>query len=139
MSDDVFIDGFDDAVKRALTRAGVFLADAAKDEAPVDSGDLQSSIFASDVRKDGDSYSVEVGIDPMELSGEVNYAPFVHFGTGIYGAGKRRIKPRNSKGLNTPFGVFRSVRGQRANPFFDRTIEKYEDEACREFEKGFEL
>ncbi|PIE73513.1 MAG: hypothetical protein CSA19_01955 [Deltaproteobacteria bacterium] len=63
---------------------------------------------------------VEVGNSRL-----ASYAVFVHSGTGIYGKHKRRIKPKNKKALRTPFGIFKSVKGQRANPYLQKALDHY--------------
>lgn len=84
---------------------------AAKRRCPRRSGRLGGSIRPS-MRRDSRGLVGVVGTD-------VEYALFVHEGTGLYGPRKRRIVPVTKralywKGARHPV---RSVRGQRSNPF----------------------
>ena len=119
----------------ALEGAAEILAQAAKDSVPIgDTGNLQSSITTGDVIKSGRKYNITIGIDPMELSGDVNYAPFVHNGTGLFGPKKRKIKPKNKQALNIPgFGPRKSSKGQKPQPFFEEAIKIGGDKAVDEF------
>lgn len=47
----------------------------------------------------------------------------MHEGTGIYGKRKKRIKPKKAKALNTPFGYFKSIAGQKAFPYLSDATE----------------
>lgn len=110
------------SVIKALTRAGIILKEEAVNEAPEITGDLKASIYLSNVKYRGSKYTITVGCDPMEL-GEINYAPFVHQGTGLYGPRKKRIFPKTKKALAIPgWGVFKSIKGQQPNQFFERAV-----------------
>jgi len=84
-------------------------------EAPHAKGELRKNIYA---RQTG-----LTGIVGPDLQ-STKYALYVHFGTGIY-AGKGRIYPRKSSILVFNIGgkkVFaRSIKGQKPNPFVERT------------------
>ena len=68
---------------------------------------------------------------PFTLQGRVgtklNYAPFVHFGTGIFGPRGKRIVPRQAKAMRWQQGgrtIFaKSTKGQKPNPFFQKGID----------------
>lgn len=83
-------------------------------QAPRQSGNLQRSIKGSVSKLTG-----RVGPD----LGTAPYAKYVHGGTGIYGQGGKRIRPRTKQALfwKGALHPVKSVRGQRANPFVDRT------------------
>ncbi|MDR1912618.1 MAG: hypothetical protein LBQ52_09800 [Helicobacteraceae bacterium] len=68
-------------------------------------------------------------INRMEAAvGNTTHAPYaepVHEGTGIYGKSKKPITPKHKKGLRTPYGVFKSVLGQKANPYLENAAKEY--------------
>jgi len=65
----------------------------------------------------------------------VDYASYVHDGTGLYGPNKARIVPKTKKALNIPgIGVRRSVKGFKGRPFFDLAL--LDTNPQREFDKG---
>lgn len=81
----------------------------------IDTGRLRASIATQVVTRDG---------EPAVLVGtNVNYALFVHDGTGVYGPTGRPIRPRRAKFLRfRPRGsrrwvYARSVKGMRPNAF----------------------
>jgi hypothetical protein len=79
-----------------------------------------------------DRLNVEVG-----NTASVSYAPHVHYGTGIYGKYKKPIVLKEKKALKTPYGVFKSVKGQKPNPYLDKALQDYRnsgklDETLRE-------
>jgi HK97 gp10 family phage protein len=85
-------------------------------EVPVDKGQLQSSIRVD--------YSL--GGLSAEISPNKEYAPYVHEGTGIYA--------KSGMGRKTPWFVKTDdggfiTRGQKPNPFMDRTYEAIKPEA----------
>mgnify|MGYP001612490550 CR=1 FL=1 len=99
-----------------LTRQG---ANRARQLAPVDTGSLRASVSTSVFRRGG------------KLVGSVHslldYAIFVHEGTGIYGPRHRIIKPRRAQVLvfrprGGPTVFARSVKGQQGQPFLVRAI-----------------
>lgn len=61
----------------------------------------------------------------------VEYAEWVHEGTGLFGPGKKPIRPKNAKVLRFEIDgktIFaRSVRGQKPNRYVDRAIDKSEN------------
>lgn len=91
----------------------------AKRRAPVDTGLLRSSIYAT------------VRVSPPLVVGEVGsnleYAIYVHEGTGIYGPSGKPITPKRSRVLvfkvrgKTVFA--HSVKGQRPQPFLVDALE----------------
>lgn len=94
----------------------------AKEMAPVDRGRLRSSIAARLEVGDGGLPRVIVGTN-------VEYAAFVHEGTGIYGPRRAPIVPRNPGGVlvfkvagKTVFA--RSVKGMPGRPFLRAAMEQ---------------
>jgi len=126
------------AIEKLLFRVGSEVANEAKETAPYQTGNLKRDIqvFSEHLDKG------EVSIGNSLLA---EYAPFVHEGTGLYGKHKRKITPKNKKALKTPFGIFKSTKGQKAQPYltdglsnyiksggFDRAIDACGDEMSEE-------
>lgn len=121
-------------IEKALTRASIVMAERASDEAPVDTGDLASSIFASPVTVSNSGYEAIIGVNPTHLRGQVNYAPFVHFGTGIHGIQHKAIKAAKHKAFfSKKYGFFTSNKGIKPNPFMERAFENYSKDVLDEF------
>ncbi|MDR1451361.1 MAG: hypothetical protein LBI57_03390 [Helicobacteraceae bacterium] len=100
-------------------------AEANANTAPYRTGKLKRDIQKFAV----DPFKMEVEIGATEA---VPYAKYVHGGTGVYGKYKTPIVPKRRYGLNgkpralkTPFGYFKSVKGQKANPYLDNALENY--------------
>ncbi len=80
------------------------------------------------------------------------YAPYVHEGTGIYGKHKRRIAPKHKKALKTPYGLKKSVAGQKGQPYLlnaanevltplniDKMADSLADDVGEEIAKDFKV
>ncbi len=83
-----------------------------------------------------DEVSADGNTGRVFITDAAPYAEYVYRGTGIYGPHGRPIVPASKKALYGP-GLahpFRSVKGQRPNPFIDRAAEKLD--AGAEYEKG---
>lgn len=98
--------------EKLLFKVATEVANRAKTIAPVDTSNLKKDIQVFD----DNIHNLEVEIGNTTLA---PYAPFVHEGTGIYGKRKKRIKPKKAKALETPFGYFKSVAGQEAQPYLE--------------------
>lgn len=63
------------------------------------------------------------------------YAPYVEFGTGIYGPQGQPITPKSAKALYWPGAAHpvRSVKGQHANPFMERIVSAAQPEIATLF------
>ncbi|MFR8440447.1 MAG: hypothetical protein ACLVCW_01660, partial [Campylobacter sp.] len=61
----------------------------------------------------------------------VRYAKFVHGGTGLYGAKKRKITPKKARALKTPYGYRKSIKGQKPNPYLLKAWEGYKIRGLR--------
>lgn len=98
----------------------------AKKEVPIRTGNLVNSI-TSTVSPDGRK---------AEVRATAPYAEFVHRGTGIFGPFKRPVVPTTKKALFWPGGrhPVRSVKGMRANPFFERAVRQIRPQ--KSFEDG---
>lgn len=85
-------------------------------EIPVKAGNLVHSV-TSTVSADGRKGMV---------AATAKYAAYVHEGTGVFGPLGKKIVPTIKKALFWPGAAhpFRSVKGQRPNPFFTRALQK---------------
>lgn len=112
-----------DNVNQAMEQACILVENEAKIKCPVDNGLLRNSI----------THYIED--NPNELVGvvgtNVEYAPYVEFGTGIYsslGNGRQdRWKYKDAK------GEWHSTIGQHPQPYLQPALE----ENCRKIEKMF--
>lgn len=107
----------------ALVRSAILIQNIAKGESPTRTGKLRNSI----------QYKVS-GLRAV-IGPTVGYGLFVEGGTGIYGPNNRAITPKNKQVLatkvNPGFGttankggyfiIGKSSKGQKANPFMERT------------------
>jgi HK97 gp10 family phage protein len=91
-------------IETALFALGEFLVSEAKQNAPVDLGQLRASI----------GYDVETTENKVKYGTNVEYAPYVEFGTGLYA--------ENGEGRKTPWtyeknGQFYTTQGQKPQPY----------------------
>lgn len=103
---------------KLLGRVGLGLVARAKRQAPVQRGDLKSDIQLFDQN----IYNYEISVGNSRL---VGYAVWVHEGTGVYGPSGKSIKPRRKKALKTPYGPRKSIKGQKAQPYFENALNEY--------------
>jgi len=86
----------------------------------IDTGRLRASISTNLVTRNG--------VPTVLVGTNVNYALFVHNGTGIYGPMHRPIRPRHAKFLrfrprtSRRFVYARQVRGMPPNPFLKNAL-----------------
>jgi hypothetical protein len=109
------------AVRADLRARGTRVVNGAKQRCPVDSGRLRASITQE---------SGSIGGQPVEYVGtNVEYARFIHDGTGIYGPRGVPIVPKRARFLVfTPRGssttVFaKQVRGVKPTPFLAEALQ----------------
>ena len=102
--------------KKLLFRVASEVVSVAKDLAPYKTGNLARDIQVLEVEE------TFATIGNTKLA---DYAKFVHEGTGIHGARKKRIKPKKGKALKTPFGFRKSVAGQKAQPYLTNALSEY--------------
>lgn len=108
--------------QKLLHSIGVAITNRAKDIAPVDTGELQASIDI--IKETKESVTIGHRANPnLKTKDGWFYPTLVHEGTGIYGKRKKRIKPKKAKALNTPFGYFKSIAGQKAYPYLSDATE----------------
>ena len=105
-----FAEEFQDKLAEALMQACVYVQDSAKEHCPVDSGQLRNSIT---YEVDEDSLVGQVGTN-------VEYAPYVEMGTGIYAEGGRQT-PWCYMGRD---GQFHWTQGQQPQPFLEPAMEE---------------
>ena len=112
----------DDQTKRLLHEIAVTVISKAREESPEVTGKLRASI---DIVKEQKNF-VKVGhkanpnIVINTSFGKVTYPELVHEGTGLYGKKKRKIRSKKTKALKTPYGLKKSIKGQKPNRYFDR-------------------
>ena len=97
--------------------AGEYLKGKTVEEAPSDTGRLRASIFSRASRKKGELKAV--------VGSNLEYAPYVHQGTGVYAKGGNGRK--SSWKVSTIYKgkkVFFVTKGQKQNPFLLRAKEK---------------
>lgn len=107
-----------EAVQELLLRIGHEIEAEAKEIAPKVEGDLARDIQVFIDNLD----NLEISIGNSKL---IEYAPFVHGGTGLYGPKKKRITPRTKKALKTPFGPRKSIAGMKANPYMFNALDNF--------------
>lgn len=110
-----------EAIAQGLAQACSIVADAAKENCPVDDGQLRQSITFQ--------------VDEKKLEGvigsNVEYAPYVEVGTGIYST--------KGNGRQTPWryvdaqGNWHSTHGAKAQPFLEPAAQKNRQEILESF------
>lgn len=119
------IEAKDEAVARALETIGLVAERYAKELAPVDTGRLRNSI------------SHEVDDSTVYIGTNVEYAPYLEFGTGIYAEGGGRATPWS---YQDDKGEWHTTSGNQPQPFLrpalDDHISEYRDIVQNELTKG---
>jgi len=104
-------------VAKDLLRRGQAVVNLARQGAPVDTGRLRSDI-SLELRHDSVPF--------VRIGNSVDYAIFVHEGTGIYGRSGRPIRPRRAKVLRFKAGgkvIYRpQTRGSRGRPYLRNAL-----------------
>lgn len=111
------------ATMQVMENATLVVEAEAKEECPVDTGTLRSSI-THEVKREGNDISGYVFTNE-------EYAIHVHFGTGIFSQGGRSTpwKFKDSK------GKWHKIVGQEPKPFLQNAINKSQDRVLRELGK----
>lgn len=126
--------GADGLVWRELTRRGNNVLNAARRNAPVDQGGLRGSLHMEHATIDGQP--------AVRIGSNLQYALYVHEGTGIYGPKGTPIRPnghpflrwpfknnsgsgrrRYKAGATAAFVYAREVKGVRPRPFLRDALE----------------
>lgn len=107
-------------LKHTVNEVGALLTETEKREAPIKSGTLRRDIAMR-------PFGFGVAVGPS-----MEYAFYVHEGTGLYGKRGDYIRPRKAKvlafkGSNGQMVFTKRVAGQKPNPFVKRTVEQSED------------
>lgn len=116
-----------EALKQGLEAVGQLVENTAKEGVPVDDGQLKASI-THQVADDGSK--VEIGTN-------VEYAPYVHQGTGLYakdGDGRKEV-PWHYEDAK---GEWHSTSGQKPNPFLQQAVDDNMDKLIKPFENLLE-
>lgn len=119
MSNESFMRGMDNAlaeiIRRAtanMTSACLVVERAAKVKCPVDLGPLRASIFSK--------VAMENGKIVGRVGSTMEYAPYVHQGTGIYAVnGDGRQTPWAYNVTSGRYAGFHWTQGQKPQPFLD--------------------
>lgn len=120
--DEVIKQTLPEAIVQGLRQACIIVADAAKEKCPVDDGQLRQSITFQ--------------VDEKKLEGvigsNVEYAPYVEVGTGIYSSkGNGRQTPWSYKDAK---GDWHTTSGMKAQPFLEPAAEENRQEILESFE-----
>lgn len=114
-----FVKSINDATLRTITdmvrkvgKACLIVESAAKQGCPVNDGPLRASI-TSETRVSASAITGTIGSN-------LEYAPYVHNGTGVYAKdGNGRKTPWVYKVKSGKYKGFRITRGQRSQPFLE--------------------
>lgn len=113
-----------DAAYEGMTKATLKVEDTAKTDAPYDDGILRQSITNTVNWQNETTIKGSVGSN-------LEYAPYVHQGTGIYavaGNGRKEV-PWHYKDKH---GNWHTTKGIKPKPFIFDAIEKNKDEIVRQ-------
>lgn len=109
-----------DALAKGLEIAGQLVENEAKKNCPVNDGTLRASI----------THEVNMDNSSVSIGSNVEYAPFVHEGTGQF----------NPEGRKTPWkyttadGEVWTSKGQKPQPFLQDAIDNNMDNIVKKFE-----
>jgi HK97 gp10 family phage protein len=109
-----------EALAKGLEKAGQLVENDAKRNCPVDDGVLRASITHE---VDENNASVSIGTN-------VEYAPYVEYGTGIYNPEGRKT----AWIYTTPDGETYISHGQEAQPFLQPAVDNNMDKIVEQFE-----
>ena len=114
-------------LQKLVTEASMITQGNIQDEAPVKTGNLQSSIRRENL-----------GLFQARIFADNGIAPYVEYVIRGTDAHEIVITPVNAQALNTPYGLFKKVvvnhPGTTANPFFDRGIQNSQSDIAAEIE-----
>lgn len=123
---DNFIDNtFPEAILQSLNNACQIIENKAVDNCPVDDGTLRSSITHNVFENNG--------VFEGKIGTNVEYAPYVHEGTGLYaksGRGRKNV-PWTYEGSD---GKYYTTKGQKPNPFLQKALDENMDKVLQQFE-----
>lgn len=127
-----FLESFASRVEQALDvslmRAGFVIEGLAKEKCPVDTGRLRSSVTTATDRAEGN------GVHSVTVGTNVEYAPYIEYGTGIYAEnGNGRKTPWRWVGDSVKWKGGHTTRGSHAYPFLRPALAEGRDDAVEEF------
>ncbi len=105
-------------VQEALNESCLLVENTAKENCPVDSGQLRNSITSN--------VSGETG----EVGTNVEYAPYVEYGTGVYNPG--RLTPWSYQDAS---GEWHTTTGQKPQPFLVPALDSNRDKILNIFKE----
>lgn len=119
----------DDRMEELLTKCCLIVERSAKENAPTDTGALKRSITS---RVEGHTGIVFTNFE---------YAPYIEYGTGLFGKSGKRITPRKAKALHwTSRGgeehFAKSVAGMKPRPFLIPALQKNRERILEILKKG---
>lgn len=107
---DEAIEGKNKAVEKALEKIGLVAERYAKEKCVVDTGRLRNSI------------SHQTDEDTVYIGTNVEYAPYVEFGTGVYAEGGGRATPWSYQDSS---GEWHTTSGMRPQPYLRPAIDNH--------------
>jgi HK97 gp10 family phage protein len=104
-------------IEKALTNSALLVEASAKSKAPVQTGELRSSI------------THQVDGNEAIVGSNLEYAPYVEKGTGIYGENGRQT-PWTYQSAD---GEWHTTQGQRPKPFLEPAVEESKSAILEQF------
>lgn len=105
----------DEALERALVKIGATAERYAKELCPVDTGNLRNSISFQDAPEE----------EAVYIGTNIEYAPYIEFGTGIYAEGGGRTTPWKYQDEK---GEWHITSGMKPRPFLRPAVANHLDE-----------
>lgn len=112
-----------EALKQGITKACLLVEADAKRECPVDDGILKASI-THEIITDGETQGI--------IGTNVESAPYVHEGTGIYAIGG--MGRQTQWKYKTADGKWYTTKGNKSNQFLKKAVEKNRNNILKCFE-----
>lgn len=112
-----------EAMKQGLEAVGQLVENKAKENCPVDDGQLRASI----------THEISEDISSVAIGSNLEYAPYVHQGTGLFaveGDGRKQVPWRYQDAK----GQWYSTKGQKPNPFLQKAVDENRDKLIKPFE-----
>ncbi len=116
-----------EAIKQGLEAVGQLVENEAKENCPVDDGQLRASI----------THEISEDISSVAIGSNLEYAPYVHQGTGLFaveGDGRKQVPWRYQDAK----GQWYSTKGQKPNPFLQKAVDENRDKLIKPFENLLE-
>ena len=118
----------DNALLKGLEYVGQAIENDAKDECPVDDGQLKASM----------THEVKSSEAEVIIGTCTEYAPMVAFGTGIYaveGNGRKEVPWRYQDAK----GIWHTTEGQKPNNFLQRAVDMNRDTILKKLGEGAQI